>query len=62
MDGFLFCFSSLQVGYEAGSSGTKLPPIYMNALDNHLIATLHSISANIDELVTLELIFYILNL
>ncbi|KAF3425184.1 hypothetical protein E2986_12298 [Frieseomelitta varia] len=29
------------VGYEAGSEGMKLPPIYMKSLDNELIQVLH---------------------
>ncbi|XP_013119149.2 zinc finger FYVE domain-containing protein 9 [Stomoxys calcitrans] len=49
------------VCYEAGARGSKLPPLYMNALDNHLIPTLHDISAGIEEALILELIFYILN-
>ncbi|EDW72391.2 uncharacterized protein Dwil_GK20901 [Drosophila willistoni] len=49
------------VGYEAGARGSKLPPLYMNALDNHLIATLHGESSGIQEAIILELVFYILN-
>ncbi|KAH8301797.1 hypothetical protein KR059_011835 [Drosophila kikkawai] len=49
------------VGYEAGARGSKLPPLYMNALDNHLVATLHGESSNIQDPITLELVFYILN-
>ncbi|EDV55457.1 zinc finger FYVE domain-containing protein 9 [Drosophila erecta] len=49
------------VGYEAGARGSKLPPLYMNALDNHLIATLHGESSGIQDPIILELIFYILN-
>uniref|UniRef100_T1PEC1 FYVE-type domain-containing protein n=1 Tax=Musca domestica TaxID=7370 RepID=T1PEC1_MUSDO len=49
------------VCYEAGARGSKLPPLYMNALDNHLIPTLHGISSGIEEALILELIFYILN-
>ncbi|XP_065369430.1 zinc finger FYVE domain-containing protein 9 [Calliphora vicina] len=49
------------VCYEAGTRGEKLPPLYMNAMDNHLIPTLHSISSSIEEAIILELIFYILN-
>ena len=55
---FLLC---LKVCYEAGTRGSKLPPLYMNALENHLIPTLHSISSGIEESIILELIFYILN-
>ncbi|XP_034475931.1 zinc finger FYVE domain-containing protein 9 [Drosophila innubila] len=49
------------VCYEAGARGTKLPPLYMNALDNHLIATLHGESSGIQDPIILELVFYILN-
>ncbi|XP_034134571.1 zinc finger FYVE domain-containing protein 9 isoform X2 [Drosophila guanche] len=49
------------VCYEAGARGSKLPPLYMNALDNHLIATLHGESSGIQEPIILELVFYILN-
>ncbi|XP_037713477.1 zinc finger FYVE domain-containing protein 9 [Drosophila subpulchrella] len=49
------------VGYEAGARGSKLPPLYMNALDNHLIATLHGESSGIQDPIVLELVFYILN-
>uniref|UniRef100_A0A6P4FDL2 Zinc finger FYVE domain-containing protein n=1 Tax=Drosophila rhopaloa TaxID=1041015 RepID=A0A6P4FDL2_DRORH len=49
------------VGYEAGARGSKLPPLYMNALDNHLIATLHGESSGIQNPIILELVFYILN-
>ncbi|KAH8348700.1 hypothetical protein KR084_009944 [Drosophila pseudotakahashii] len=48
------------VGYEAGARGSKLPPLYMNALDNHLIATLHGESSGIQDPIILELVFYIL--
>ncbi|XP_032684691.1 zinc finger FYVE domain-containing protein 9 isoform X2 [Odontomachus brunneus] len=50
------------VGYEAGSEGTKLPPIYMNSLDNELIQVLHKAAQNSqDEHTVLELIFYVLD-
>ncbi|KAH8415974.1 hypothetical protein KR222_005445 [Zaprionus bogoriensis] len=49
------------VCYEAGAKGSKLPPLYMNALDNHLIATLHGESSGIQDPIILELVFYILN-
>ncbi|XP_017865547.1 PREDICTED: zinc finger FYVE domain-containing protein 9 isoform X5 [Drosophila arizonae] len=49
------------VCYEAGARGSKLPPLYMNALDNHLIATLHGESSGIQDPIILELVFYILN-
>ncbi|CAD7015197.1 unnamed protein product [Ceratitis capitata] len=49
------------VCYEAGTRGNKLPPLYMNALDDHLIPTLHSESSGIEDAIILELVFYILN-
>ncbi|XP_078046419.1 smad anchor for receptor activation isoform X5 [Augochlora pura] len=50
------------VGYEAGSEGMKLPPIYMNSLDNELIQVLHKAAQNSQDTHTvLELIFYILD-
>lgn len=50
------------MGYEAGSEGTKLPPIYMNSLDNELIQVLHKAAQNSqDEHTVLELIFYVLD-
>ncbi|ALC42696.1 Sara [Drosophila busckii] len=49
------------VCYEAGARGSKLAPLYMNALDNHLIPTLHSESSGIQDSIILELVFYILN-
>lgn len=50
-----------QVGYEAGSEGTKLPPIYMKSLDNELIQVLHKAAQSSQDAHTvLELIFYIL--
>ncbi|KZC14829.1 Zinc finger FYVE domain-containing protein 9 [Dufourea novaeangliae] len=50
------------VGYEAGSEGMKLPPIYMNSLDNELIQVLHrAVQSSQDTHTVLELIFYILD-
>ncbi|VEN47225.1 unnamed protein product [Callosobruchus maculatus] len=51
------------VSYQAGSNGTKLPPIYMKSLDNELVPVLHRItSSNLgDSPIVLELIFRILN-
>ncbi|XP_072743000.1 zinc finger FYVE domain-containing protein 16 isoform X2 [Anoplolepis gracilipes] len=49
------------VGYEAGSEGIKLPPIYMKSLDNELIQVLHKAAQNSQDAHTvLELIFYVL--
>lgn len=50
------------VGYEAGSEGMKLPPIYMKSLDNELIQVLHKAAQSSQDTHTvLELIFYILD-
>ncbi|XP_068965752.1 zinc finger FYVE domain-containing protein 16 isoform X2 [Bombus flavifrons] len=50
------------VGYEAGSEGMKLPPIYMKSLDNELIQVLHKAAqSSQDTHIVLELIFYILD-
>ncbi|XP_011198660.2 zinc finger FYVE domain-containing protein 9 [Bactrocera dorsalis] len=49
------------VCYEAGTRGNKLPPLYMNALDDNLIPTLHGESSGIEDAIILELVFYILN-
>lgn len=49
------------VSYEAGSQNEKLPPLYMNALDNELIQLLHKQANEIGRNVILELIFHILN-
>lgn len=52
----------LQVGYEAGSEGTRLPPIYMNSLDNELIQVLHKAAQSSQDTNTvLELIFHVLD-
>ncbi|XP_049783559.1 zinc finger FYVE domain-containing protein 9 [Schistocerca cancellata] len=50
------------VGYEAGSQGEKLPPIYMNSLDNELIPILHKAASMSQDspAVVLELIFHIM--
>ncbi|XP_058796038.1 uncharacterized protein LOC131666946 isoform X3 [Phymastichus coffea] len=49
------------VGYEAGSEGTRLPPIYMNSLDNELIQVLQKAVQGCEDTQTvLELIFYVL--
>ncbi|GAB0086897.1 Zinc finger FYVE domain-containing protein [Sergentomyia squamirostris] len=51
------------VCYEAGSCGQKLPPLYMDVLDNELIPTLHRQVTNlqIDNPIIVELIFDILD-
>ncbi|XP_025264184.1 uncharacterized protein LOC105254759 isoform X2 [Camponotus floridanus] len=50
------------VGYEAGSEGIKLPPIYMKSLDNELIQVLHKAAQSSQDAHTvLELIFYVLD-
>lgn len=52
-----------QVCYEAGSNYDKLPPLYMNALDNELIPTLHRQATNLqlDQTICLELVFHIMD-
>lgn len=52
-----------QVCYEAGSNHDKLAPLYMNALDNELIPTLHRQATNLqlDQTICLELIFHIMD-
>lgn len=56
-------FIIIQIKYLAGSNGLVFSPIYMNALDNELIAVIHRQASNMsrDSNITLELIFYILN-
>lgn len=52
-----------QVAYAAGSNSTRLPPIYMESLDNELVPVLHHHAAsNSDDnnIIILELIFRIL--
>lgn len=52
-----------QVCYEAGSNYDKLAPLYMNALDNELIPTLHRQATNLqlDQTIIIEIIFHILD-
>lgn len=52
-----------QVCYEAGSNYDKLAPLYMNALDNELIPTLHRQATNLqlDQTICLELVFHIMD-
>ena len=53
----------LQVGYEAGSNGEHLPPIYMNSLDDALIPVLNKAAANsADGPIVLELVFKIMEI
>ncbi|XP_031627102.1 zinc finger FYVE domain-containing protein 9 isoform X2 [Contarinia nasturtii] len=56
-------FDQDQVCYEAGSHYDKLAPLYMNALDNELIPTLHRQATNLqlDQTISLELIFHIMD-
>lgn len=51
-----------QVCYEAGSNYEKLAPLYMNALDNELVPTLHRQASNLqlEQSITIELVFHIL--
>lgn len=52
---------SFQVGYEAGSSGNRLPAACMNDLDMELIPVIHRAAANItDQPIILELVFHIM--
>ena len=51
----------LQVGYEAGAGGERLPDIYMNDLDNELIPVMHRATQQNHVGTVLELIFQILN-
>ncbi|EFA05099.1 zinc finger FYVE domain-containing protein 9 [Tribolium castaneum] len=55
--------NALFVAYCAGSNGVKLPPIYMESLDNELVPVLHKhATSDCDEnTIILELIFRILN-
>ncbi|XP_042216035.1 uncharacterized protein LOC121862108 isoform X6 [Homarus americanus] len=49
------------VGYEAGSSGSRLPASCMNDLDVELIPVIHRAAANItDQPIILELVFHIM--
>ncbi|XP_054274611.1 zinc finger FYVE domain-containing protein 9-like [Macrosteles quadrilineatus] len=49
------------VGYEAGSNGEKLPPLYMKSLDEELIAVVHQAAlASQDNPCVLELVFRIM--
>ena len=57
----MFC-CYLQVGYEIGANGERLPDMYMNDLDNELIPVIHSAaSQNRGGAIILELIFHILD-
>ena len=51
------------MAYSAGSNAMKLPPIYMESLDNELVPVLHrNATSDCDEnTIILELIFRILN-
>lgn len=51
------------MGYEAGSKGEKLPPIYMKSLDEELIAIINKAAVSIGDMlnpVILELIFKVM--
>lgn len=51
----------MQVGYEAGSGGRRLPDPCMRDLDAELIPVIHRAAANItQEPIILELLFHIL--
>ncbi|XP_059491177.1 zinc finger FYVE domain-containing protein 9 [Neocloeon triangulifer] len=50
-----------QVGYEAGSGGEKLPPIYMQSLDDELVPVIHQAASQVVEGSTvLELVFSVM--
>ncbi|XP_046401258.1 zinc finger FYVE domain-containing protein 9 isoform X2 [Ischnura elegans] len=53
-------------GYEAGCGGSRLPPIYMNSLDNELIGVLHRIewrpAESSNRPLVLELLFHLMEL
>jgi MAD, mothers against decapentaplegic interacting protein len=50
-----------QVGYEAGSGGEKLPPIYMQSLDDELVPVVHQAASQVVEGSTvLELVFSVM--
>ncbi len=59
---FIFRFR-LQVGYEAGAGGERLPDFYMNDLDNELIPVIHSaaVSSSGGAPVCIELIFHVID-
>lgn len=51
----------LQVGYEAGSNGEKLPPLYMKSLDDELVAVVHQAALSSQENpAVLELVFRVM--
>ena len=53
----------LQVGYEVGANGEKLPDFYMNDLDNELIPVIHNAAAHSQgSAVILELVFHVINI
>lgn len=54
---------TLQVSYEAGSRSQRLGPLYMNALDNELIQTLHRAATDLqpEQPIIVELVFHILD-
>ncbi|CAB3361725.1 Hypothetical predicted protein [Cloeon dipterum] len=50
-----------QVGFEAGSGGEKLPPIYMQSLDDELVPVIHQAASQVVEGSTvLELVFSVM--
>jgi len=51
----------LQVGYEAGSGSSKLPPLYMQSLDEHLVPVVNAIAIKAQQSsVILELVFRVM--
>ena len=52
----------LQVGYEVGSNGERLPDFYINDLDNALIPVIHgAIAHSQDGPIIMELVLHIIH-
>lgn len=55
-------FVDLQVGYEVGSNGERLPDFYINDLDNALIPVIHgAIAHSQDGPIVMELILHVIH-
>lgn len=51
----------IQVGYEAGSNGERLPPLYMRSLDDELVPVIHQAASQSGEGKTVvELVFSVM--
>jgi len=58
---FMSLAQILQVGYEAGSGQCKLPPLYMQSLDEHLVPVVNAIAVKAQQSsVILELVFRVM--